>query len=229
MSKPFRTTPLAAPFGSPAHLMARVAQGAERMPTRQDAAIIVCGGGDPFAEASKAEALCAMNDVPFTTFIGNDQIARWPYHADHCGTLHPDKMVKWRMARSANGYEPIEHIWTHRPFTSFNHWTRDWAGSTGLFLVKIAREMGFVHIILCGVHMSPDSGHFVRQVKWDACDNFKKAWVMRMPTLRPYLRSYGGWTMEEFGEPDAVWLTTPIEDKHPNPKPPTWGNKGTKA
>lgn len=217
--------PLALPFGDPRRL-ALMQRPGNFLPTRQDPAIVVCGGGEPLAEAALAESLCREAGLQPTIFVGNDQIATFP-NVNHGCSLHPEKAVNWTSARLTAGLPRIEYLWAHRPAPGFNYWTRDWAGSTGLFCVKVARELGFAHVILCGVHMSPESNHFVRGVRWDACDGFKKAWVMRMPTLRPYVRSYGGWTRQEFGEPTKDWLLTQIEDKHKEPQPPTWGRGPT--
>jgi hypothetical protein len=162
-------------------------------------------------------------------FIGNDMIAEYPGKVEHALTLHPDKLATcWTGPRRTKGYPTPDKVWAHRPFTGITHWTRDWSGSTGLFAVKVARELGFVHIILCGVHMSEASGHFIRKQPWQAADQFRKAWVMRLPQLRPYVRSFGGWTKDNLGEPTVEWLRETIEDQHRQPAPPTIG-QGLKA
>lgn len=218
----------AIPFGDPRWLLNRTTI---MMPTRQDAAIVICGGGDPFAEAEHAFNLCLENDVPYTVFVGNDMIAAFGGPVDHALTLHPDKLRLWTSQRLSNGFPPPSHIWAHRPFSGVSDFTRDWAGSTGLFAVKVARELGFVHVLLCGVHMNPDSGHFVRKVRWDHCGHFIRAWEMRKASLSPYVRSYGGWTREQYGAPTKEWLLEEIEDKHREPAPPNWPleRRGQKA
>ena len=201
---------------------------------------MICGGGNPFAEADEALRLCYLRKVTPTIIVGNDMIGEWPLAAEHGATLHPDKLHIWQRQRGANqsaqglgrykdGFQPIGRIWGHRPFTGVNNWTRDWSGSTGLFCVKILREIGFTHIMLCGVHMSTASNHFLRKTPWGACDGFKRAWEMRLPILRPYVRSFGGWTKEQFGAPTEEWLWTDIEDNHRQYAPPGWGDTGRKA
>lgn len=192
------------------------------LPTRQDVAIVICGGGDPFAEAERAVSLCDAAQKGYEIFVGNDMISMWPGSVDHALTLHPDKLAMWIGKRSTNHFPPPLHVWAHRPFTGVTDWTRDWAGSTGLFAVKVARELGFVHILLCGVHMSEDSGHFVRKTRWDACSTFLRGWEMRRAALSPYVRSFGGWTREQYGLPSAEWLTADIEDRHRESAPPTY-------
>jgi hypothetical protein len=200
------------------------------LPTRQDAAIVVCGGGDPLGELEVAKALCKLAHKPYTLFAGNDQIGNLPDEIEHAATLHPDKLTMWTGKRITNGWPAAKHTWAHRPFSGISDWTRDWSGSTGLFCVKIARELGFVHIILCGVHMDADSGHFLRKQRWDACSQFIRAWEMRDAMLKPYVRSLGGWTRERFMPPTREWLRLEIEDRHRQPAPPTFNpNAGMKA
>lgn len=218
-------SPLAIPFGDPRHLMNRKMAF---VPTRQDVAIVICGGGKPFAEAERAFDLVKCYGRDYEVLVGNDMIAKFGGPVDHACTLHPDKLSMWIGERRTNEYPAPGRIWSHRPFTNVTDWTRDWNGSTGLFCVKVARELGFTHVILCGVHMSPDSNHFVRGARWDACDGFLNGWRMRLPVLRPYVRSFGGWTREQFGLPTPQWLDD-IEDQHREPAPPGFLNKGLKA
>lgn len=202
------------------------------MPTRQDVAIVICGGGDPFAEADRALDLCAVAGRMHTLFAGNDMIGKWPSIVHHACTLHPDKLFMWTGERITNHLEPAERTWAHRPFSGITDHTRDWSGSTGLFCVKVARELGFVHILLCGVHMSRDSNHFVRREPWIHAEGFIRGWQAHLVELKPYVRSFGGWTREQFGLPTPQWIMDDIEDKHPQPAPPSYvaaANGGLKA
>ena len=220
--------PLNPPLGSPFRLIEHQRSGAIALPTRQDVAIVICGGGDPFAEFKRATDMCFEVEKPYTIFAGNDMIAEFCGHMQNALTLHPDKIGHWLGKRRANGFEPPDKIWSHRPFTGVSDWTRDWAGSTGLFCVKVARELGFVHVMLCGVHMSIESDHFVRKAPWKNAIGFRRGWEMRWPALRPYVKSFGGWTKENLGEPTIEWLREDIEDKHRQHAPPTH-NRGQTA
>lgn len=191
-----------------------------RAPTRQDIAIVVCGGGDPFEEYVAARKITGEAGRNVTIFAGNDMIQQFPDHIDHAVTLHPDKLQIWMPGRKANGFPDIASVWCHRPYgNGVTEWTRDWQGSTGLFAVKVARELGFVHIVLCGVHMSEESNHFVRKTPWKAASGFKRGWLTRLPQLKPYVRSFGGWTRQELGAPTVEWLQSTIEDRHANARP----------
>lgn len=186
-----------------------------RAQTTQDAAIVMCGGGDPFAEYAQAKELCARVGRNVTILAGNDMIEKFPDDISHAVSLHPDKFQMWLPKRRAAGFNTPEMVWAHRNYESVvTHWTRDWQGSTGLFCIKIARELGFVHILLCGVHMTVEGNHFVRGAPWQAAYGFRKGWNTRVHQLRPYVRSYGGWTQEQFGAPTEEWLGSHITDQH---------------
>lgn len=184
-------------------------------PTTQDIAIVMCGGGDPFAEYEAARALCERAGKHASIFAGNDMIERFPHHIDHALTLHPEKLQLWLPRRRAAGYNDPPKVWAHRNYeTDVTHWTRDWSGSTGLFCVKVARENGFVHIILCGVPMTVEADHFVRKIPWNAALGFRRGWNARLHELRPYVRSTAGWTYEKFGAPTEEWLKDEVVDRH---------------
>lgn len=185
--------------------------------TRQDVAIIVGSGGDPFAEFEQARAMCERTGRSYAVFVGNDMIADFPGHIDHAGTLHPDKLSYWTSARLANNFEPAERLWAHRPFSHITDWTRDWGGSTGLFLTKVARECGFVHIILCGVPMTIEGKHYKRGTDWVDCIGFQRGWTGRLLELKGYVRSFSGWTAAQFTLPTDEWLLTDIVDEHLSP------------
>jgi hypothetical protein len=185
-------------------------------PITQDVAIVMGGGGDPFAEWERAKALCDLAGKKTSIFAGNDMIEKFPHDIDHAISLHPDKLKLWLPRRRAAGFNDPPKVWGHRNYEgAVTHWTRDWSGSTGLFCVKIAREHGFVHIIGCGVPMTVEDNHFLRPgQRWDAAHGFRRGWEAHLQELKPYFRSYSGWTLQEFGAPTEEWLKQDIEDLH---------------
>lgn len=185
--------------------------------TTQDVAIVMCGGGDPFAEYEEARILAERAGKHASVFAGNDMIERFPGVIDHAVSLHPEKYQLWLPRRRANGFNDPPKVWAHRNYEGcVTNWTRDWSGSTGLFCVKVARENGFVHIILCGVPMTVEADHFVRKEPWNAALGFRRGWNARLHELRPYVRSTAGWTYEKFGAPTEDWLRDVIVDRHCN-------------
>jgi hypothetical protein len=192
------------------------------LPAKRDIAIVVGGGGDPISEFDAAKAMCEDASRSVATFVCNDMIALFPYPIDFAGTLHPDKMHVWIRLRTEHSYPmPLGSIWSHRSYKGFTHHTRDWQGSSGLLMTKIARECGYTHIILAGVPMTVDAEHFVRHQRWNAAPGFVRGWRRQEGILRPYVRSISGWTQETFGAPSIEWLVENIPDRNPCTFEPT--------
>ena len=90
--------------------------------------------------------------------------------------------------------------------------TEDWRGSSGLFGVKVARQLGFERVILCGVPMDPKAGHVVRgPVPWKAAEQFMGGWRQRQTEIAPFVRSWSGWTANAFGRPSLAFLEAKAE------------------
>lgn len=180
-----------------------------------DVAICVGGGNDPLAEYEVARKLCIDSGKSFVNIVCNDMIACFPHEIHAACTLHPDKWQYWRTLRERSGYPMPHTLWSHRPYTNFTHHTKDWQGSSGLFMVKAARESGHTHIILVGVPMNTEGGHFARNQVWNAAVGFRKGWARVQGALRPFVRSTSGWTLDHFGAPTAEWLNTVVPDPYP--------------
>ena len=172
-------------------------------------AVIVGGADCVLAEYVEAERLCAEAGVDFTTLVINDMIAEFQDHVDHAVTLHPDaRLNQWLDERQKNCLPAPANVWAHRKADiGVNMVTRvcpEWGkGSSGLLAVKIAlQELGCDRIILCGVPMTMEGGHFKRKQPWKAVtNNFRAEWQARQSELAPYVRSWSGWTAELFGVP----------------------------
>ena len=127
--------------------------------SRPDVALVVGGGGDPLSEYGAARMMCEAAGKTVATFVVNDTLTIFPDTVDYAGTLHPDKMAGWLRDRSRNKLPmPPGQIWCHRSYLGFTNYTRDWQGSSGLFMAKVALEAGYTHIILCGVPMTVEAG-----------------------------------------------------------------------
>ena len=179
--------------------------------SRADVALIVGGGGDPLSEYGAARAICEAMGKSVATFVCNDTLVFFPDTVDYAVTLHPDKMHGWQRDRTKNKLPmPFSSIWCHRSYLGFSHHTRDWQGSSGLFMVKIALEEGFTHIILCGVPMDVDANHITRHKPWNAAPGFVRGWNRHMMEVKPFVRSMSGWTQQQLGAPDMLWLALDI-------------------
>lgn len=156
---------------------------------------VVCGGGpDVEAEIAKAKE---MYGGSCDFFVINDMIPRFPGECVAI-TLHPSKLKDWLPLRGS--YPAPKQVWAHRKFAGVSNVTEDWMGSSGLFAIKVAMQLGYAKIVLCGVPMT-DEKHFVRGEAWTAVAAFKKAWVKHKDEIAPFVRSFSGWTAEQFGRP----------------------------
>lgn len=188
--------------------------------TTQDIALVICGGGDPLAEYRAAREL--IGDKPFATFAGNDMIGDFPDHLDHACTLHPVKLPGWLYERERNGFEKSGRVWAYRFHQNglVTDSIADWGGSTGLFCTKVARTLGYVHVILCGVPMSKEIEHYRRKGQdWHAALAFRRGWNTYLNQLKPHIRSMSGWTREQFGAPTQPWIDEELKDYNHLPLP----------
>jgi hypothetical protein len=176
-----------------------------------DVALVVGGGGDPLSEYGAARAMCEAAGKSVATFVCNDTLMIFPDVVDYAGTLHPDKMHGWQRERLKNKLPmPFGQIWCHRDYVGFSHSTRDWQGSSGMLMMKVALETGHSHVILCGIPMEIDADHIFRHQAWHAATGFIRGWRRHMNEIRPYVRSMSGWTMTELGYPSFMWLLSDI-------------------
>lgn len=183
---------------------------------RADVALCVGGGGDPLAEYEAALKLCLDAGKTVENYVCNDMLTCFPGVVHHGATLHPDLWPKWKRLRMEAGLPLPLRMWAHRAYPGgFTDHTKDWQGSSGLFLCKIAREQGHTHIILAGVPMTVEGRHFIRRVDWGAAEGFRKGWARVQGSLRPFVRSMSGWTMAHFGAPTVEWLNAAIPDRFP--------------
>ena len=170
-------------------------------------ALIVGGAEGVWGELKTMRTTCDRLGLAYDLFVINDMISEFSEVAIGV-TLHPDKLGRWLAQRNSKMYPPLSSVWTHRHYKGIvASTTPDWGGSSGLFAVKIAIQLGHYRVIGCGVPITVSDKHFLRHEPWAACAAFQKAWVTRGNAIRPYFRSTSGWTAETFGRPTPEWLT----------------------
>jgi len=85
-------------------------------------------------------------------------------------------------------------------------------GSSGLFTILIALELGYDRLILCGIplegqerfgYKEDTSAVVTAQTDYK---HYRKGWNQQQGLLSDHVRSMSGWTKETFGEPTAEWL-----------------------
>jgi hypothetical protein len=172
-------------------------------------ALILGGSANVFDEAATALRLFE----PDAVFVTNDMIAKWPGRVDYICSLHPEKVNDWIEARRKRCYPMGAEVWCHKKagprscvYSGVDRTTDDWAGSSGLFAVKVALEEGFQKIVLAGVPLTVEGKHIVRSRAWTAAAAFHNGWKSRLKRLEPLVRSMSGWTQELLGAPTLEWL-----------------------
>lgn len=177
-------------------------------------AVILGGAKDVWAELS---ALKSMRE-PDVCIAVNDAGTTYPHRLDYWVTLHLEKLGSWIQRRITNHYPDPYSIYTHRELTHrernnlfytpslFRYNTGDLGGGSGLFACKLAIELGFEKIVLCGIPMTREGAHFFDERPWKDAEKYRSAWLKHASTLDNQVKSMSGWTMELLGKPTLEWL-----------------------
>jgi hypothetical protein len=156
-------------------------------------------------------ASCVWDDLaalgswrPDLTIAVNDAIAAYPHRIDHAATLHPEKFGGWieeRYKRQGN----LDFVtWSRRNPELVDRILTGWnQGSSGMFAVGVALEMGAERVILAGVPMT-ETPHFFNAEPWAGVRHHRDAWEKRADEMRGRVVSCSGWTRELLGGPDKI-------------------------
>jgi hypothetical protein len=184
-------------------------------------ALILGGAASVWADEAAARALGTFD----ATFAVNDIGAVYPGTVDVWASLHSAKFPAWVAEREANGHARALFYATNiddlrepgRYFQSADGFMFDYAtercwpgtkygGTSSLFAVKLALELGFDRIVLAGVPMCNTVPHFNHGKDWSVVHAYIPAWVNALPRLRDTTRSMSGWTRKVLGAPTAEFL-----------------------
>lgn len=169
-------------------------------------AIALIVGGSERALEEYNSALKLTKGHSTTVFAINDMISELlGFSADYGVTMHPEKLPAWQRIRANTGWLPLPII-AHKRARGVVATLPACSGSSGLFAVHAARAGGATRIVLCGVGMDGQDGHFRRHKPWAAAGVYWPAWEREADALRPYVRSFGGRTADLFGRPSRAWL-----------------------
>lgn len=168
----------------------------------------VLGGGDTLhADIGRAKDLGA----PDAVIACNDAGTVWRGELDAWVSLHPNKFPKWIEQREANGHPPAKRFFGHNAdmkgypdfATRVEHkfpGQEAAGGSSGCFAAKVALiDLGFDRVVLCGVPMHPEAGHFFDTKPWHSCDRYWKQWQNIPEEYRVRMRSMSGRTRRMLG------------------------------
>lgn len=186
----------------------RLSFAQEKWPLRT--ALVLGDAKCVYADAERALATFNPNAICATTNIGRD----WPGHVDYWCTLHPFKAPDWvgiedaLQARIAAGRNRPE-IWAHKKLTPSVDFALDHdGGSTGMLCVNALRSRDFDRIVLAGVPMTSDGGHYYDDKPWVHSNHYTAAWAQRRDELAPFVRSMSGYTKQLFGSPEPEWFAS---------------------
>ena len=145
-------------------------------------AIVVGGPNNGRADAAEAEARVPNTGMQPVYIDTNDSIPMIEGEIV-AATLHPHKLSQWLTTRAQAGKPKPMEVWAHIHHQGVTNQIDDWAGSSGLFSVRVARQKGFDKIILAGVPMRKQDGHIVRQRDWTQVIAFTAAWTNHLKEI----------------------------------------------
>jgi hypothetical protein len=183
------------------------------MPT----ALVIGCSANVWEEVREAQSLCEFDAVYCVKLAG----VHWPKPFRTWATLHPEYMDDYEAQRRVlgfpNGYEIVAPLTGEvGPHCKKGNIARRisyrWPGmnasaSSGIYGAKIALEDGFDKIVLAGVPLVVDGGHFVRGRPWLQRDSFLKGFENSLPHLAGKVKSMSGLTREKLGAPTKEWLS----------------------
>lgn len=174
--------------------------------TGNKTALILGGAMSVFDEYKRAKRLCK-----FSVVIGvNDILGEVPEITDFV-SMHPGKIARWLDKRRENGYPDPTTYWTSRDRAcqapkGFKFETLpNTRGGSGLLAIYVARHLGCNKIVLAGIPMTISGEHYHTPGRWKECNLYRIVWKANA-SLKTDVRSFGGWTRDNYGEPSRSWL-----------------------
>lgn len=188
--------------------------------------LVVGCAGCVWEDVRDARALGSFDVVICVKQIG----VEWPEEFKYWATLHPEAMDAYEDQRQKRGFPGGYEIVAPLPGEVGEHGKKGriahrisyrWPGmtssaSSGIYGVKVALDMGCDRVVLAGVPMSADGGHFdpagrnlrgeVRGQQWAHRDSFVPGLVAAVPHMGGRVRSVSGFTAELLGFPTEDWL-----------------------
>lgn len=179
-------------------------------------ALVIGCAANVWKEVRKARDLCGYDAVYCVKMAGihyNGGYFTWV-------GLHPEWQAKYSAEREALGKHmlfetvapPESELGTAGKGAkidrrvSYRYPEMDSSASSGGYAAKIAIEDGFERVVLAGVPMIGDDGHFARGKPWLQRDSFTIGFKKSVPHFAGRVRSMSGWTAELLGSPDPAWL-----------------------
>lgn len=191
--------------------------------------VAILGGADCVWEDAAYLMDLYGGEFPGDWMTVNDIGCHWRGRINVWATLHPEKLVEedpdhpnglsWmeqrHRAHHTGGYTTYSNREPKLVHETILHWG---GGSSGLFAVAVAYEIGYKRVVLCGVPMTK-TGHFDGSLThpgdddWEYADDHWKAWDRKLRKgddrsrfLQNNVRSMSGRTRRVLGEPTREWI-----------------------
>ncbi len=137
-------------------------------------------------------------------------------------TLHPEFMDDYEKQRAALGLHKNYEIVAPLPNEvgmhgkkgniarriSYRYPGMNSSASSGGFAAKVALDDGHDRVILAGIPMQNEAGHFSRGKPWLQRDSFTIGFTLSLPHFRDKVKSMSGWTLEQLGAPTKEWISS---------------------
>lgn len=181
-------------------------------------ALILGGAETVWDDVARSEELLG-EDWWDVVVAANDVGVHWERRLDHWCSLHTDKLTDarkgWALQREKAGGNTDFVTWGKRgrKFKAEREVSSWGGGASGLLAVAVAREVGAVRAVLCGIPMDrrphfTESKVHMQGRKWSSADSHWKAWKKEKTAkkLMGWVKSMSGRTREFLGEPTPEWL-----------------------
>ncbi|MDO8912299.1 MAG: hypothetical protein Q8N10_03315 [Phenylobacterium sp.] len=167
-------------------------------------ALILGGAPSVFEEVRAAAALIGRRHMVVAANLAG---IHWPGKLDAWATEHPECLGRWRSERKG----PAAARYFVPAGLGLCPWAeqvRDrWNGSSGLYAAQCAlTEVGATAIILCGIPMDSEAGHFINPGSWAGTGDYRWGFEAALREFGGRIRSMGGWTAGLFGKPSPEWV-----------------------
>lgn len=166
---------------------------------------------DAALELSEFEGVVAANEAGVA----------WSGQLDSWVSLHPDQLARRIERRERNGYPPAKEVVGYLPehrlspektykgvtvYVPYKFPGQRQSGSSGLFAVKRALDLGATHVVCCGIPLDTDFGRIDGQASWPNDRIFRSGWEQASRAMSGRVRSMSGWTRRLLGAPTSEWL-----------------------
>ncbi len=178
------------------------------------ALVIGCANG-VWQEVEAAQKLCQFDSIYCVKLAG----VHWRGGRFSWVTLHPEFMDDYRSQRFNlslhNDYEIVSpfpnEVGRHSHHKADRRVSYRWPGmtssaSSGIYAAKVALDDGHDRVVLAGIPMRGDDGHFTRGKTWAQVGCFVPGFEMATPHLLGRVRSMSGLTEKRLGYPITEWL-----------------------